>query len=192
MNRRILIYLVMTVTWFMFTASTCFVILPDMVTPTRFVVWNNTSDTLVWIECVYPEKLSDISYEEISHIFPYNSHEDYMIPPNRCETRCYNDRDGKESDLRKYYFSLLPYGYSTEIFISLDTIKKYGWEDVVKNNRVYQRYDLCYDDVAPIQAATVGYMDNPDWELWFSVPPTDCMKDVKMWPPYGHYKVISQ
>ena len=173
-------------TWFMFTSSTCFIKGPDMVTPTRFVVWNNTPDTLVWIECAYTETLSET----------FNLYRSYKISPNDYGIKWYSmDRDGKGGDLRdlrKYYFSLLPYGYSTEIFISLDTIKKYGWEDVVKNNRIYQRYDLCYDDVAPIQATTVSYIYNPNWELWFSVPPTDCMKDVKMWPPYGHYEIIGQ
>lgn len=182
MDKKILIYLVMTMTWFMFTASTCFVILPDMVTPARFVVWNNTPDTLVWIECAYTETLPET----------FNLYRSYKISPNDYGIKWYsNDRDGKGGDWLRYYFSLLPYGYSTEIFISLDTIKKYGWEDVVKNNRVYQCYDLCYDDVAPIKAATVSYTDNPDWELWLSVPPTDCMKDVKMWPPYGHYPEYS-
>ena len=181
----------MTVTWFMFTASTCVEFMPDMERPKRFVVWNNTTDTLVWLEFAYIEKLPDVSFREILSITTDGS---FGIPPNECGRKWYSiERDGKEGDLRKYYFSLLPYGYSTEIFISLDTIKKYGWEDVVKNNRIYQRYDLCYDDVAPIQAymqKTYKWAD--DEQLWFSVPPTDCMKDVKMWPPYGHYEIIGQ
>ena len=165
--------------------------MPDMERPKRFVVWNNTTDTLVWLEFAYIEKLPDVSFREILSITTDGS---FGIPPNECGRKWYSiERDGKEGDLRKYYFSLLPYGYSTEIFISLDTIKKYGWEDVVKNNRIYQRYDLCYDDVAPIQAymqKTYKWAD--DEQLWFSVPPTDCMKDVKMWPPYGHYEIIGQ
>ena len=183
MNKRILIYLVATSAWFLFTASTCEEFMPDMEEPARFVVWNNTSDTLVWIECAYIETLPET----------FNLYRSHKISPNNYGIKWYsNGRDDKVDDLLRYYFSLLPYGYSTEIFISLDTIKKYGWDDVVKNNRIYQRYDLCYDDVAPIQASTVGYIYNHDCELWFSVPPTDCMKDVKMWPPYGHYGIIGQ
>lgn len=182
MNKKVLIYLAATVTWFMFIASTCFVVLPDMETPARFVVWNNTTDTLVWIECAYPKTLSDINPEAI-----FGMKWKYMIAPNEKGSNRYEMREGKGGDLRKYYFSLLPYGYSTEIFISLDTVKKYGWDDVVKNNRIYQCYDLCYDDVAPIQASMESY-DYNSWELWFRVPPTDCMKDVKMWPPYGYYE----
>ena len=187
MNKRILIYLVATVTWFMFTASTCFIAGPDIESSgdDRFEVQNNTSDTLIWVEFAYPKTLSDINPEAI-----FGMKWKYMIAPNKKGYNNYDIREGKTGNLRAY-FSQLPYGYSTEIFISLDTVKKYGWEDVVKNNRIYQRYDLCYDDVAPIQASMESY-DYNSWELWFSVPPTDCMKDVKMWPPYGHYEVIGQ
>ena len=182
MSKRILVYLVATVTWFMFTASTCEgLIVMDRFEGGRFLVRNNTSDTLVWIEGIsYPDALLDIDCECTWRI----------IPPNRAIGVTYGVDWINYEDLRAY-FSLQPYGYSTEVFISLDTIKKYGWEDVVKNNRIYQRYDLCYDDVAPIQASMESY-DYNSWELWFSVPPTDCMKDVKMWPPYGHYEIIGQ
>ena len=179
MNKRILIYLVMTMTWFMFSASTCHWGIPYNEKVNVFVVQNNTNDTLVWIRNLYPDTLLDnitIDFKRMN-----------MVPPNERDSVTYIYLNRGENNLR-VYFSQLPYGYFTVLFISLDTIKKYGWEDVVKNNHIYQRYDLCYDDVAPIKAATVSYTDNPDWELWFSVPPTDCMKDVKMWPPYGYYE----
>lgn len=183
MNKKILLYLVATVTWFMFTASTCLWGIPYEEVVNVFVFQNNTNDTLVWKRRFYPDTLLDnttINFKWVN-----------MIPPNGRDSVTYTYLNRGKNNLR-VYFSRIPYGYFRVIFISLDTIKKYGWEDVVKNNRVYQRYDLCYDDVAPIKAATVSYTDNPDWELWLSVPPTDCMKDVKMWPPYGHYEIIGQ
>ena len=77
-------------TWFMFTSSTCFIKGPDMVTPTRFVVWNNTPDTLVWIECAYTETLSET----------FNLYRSYKISPNDYGIKWYSmDRDGKGGDL---------------------------------------------------------------------------------------------
>ena len=173
----------MTVTWFMFSASTCHWGIPYKEKVDMFVVQNNTSDTLVWLDCVYLDPLQDLTMSDLKWSI--------IIPPNEQCHSTYLGMNNEDKNLRQY-FSTIRYGYCTEIFFSLDTVKKYGWEDVLKKNRVYQRYDLCYDDVAPIQASMEGYDYNLDWELWFSVPPTDCMKDVKMWPPYGHYEIIGQ
>lgn len=79
MNKKVLIYLAATVTWFMFTASTCFIAWPDIESSgdDRFAVQNNTLDTLVWVEYAYPKTLSDINPEAI-----FGMKWKYMIAPN--------------------------------------------------------------------------------------------------------------
>ena len=167
MNKKILIYLVMTMTWFMFTASTC--VIGESFPMVVFEVTNNTSDTLVW----HSDHMETLAYLDLGA--------QRLIPPNETKTVEYYC---PEMDIR-VFFSLIGYGYSPEIFISLDTIRKYGWEDVVNNNRVYQYYDLCYDDAVRIQAHT---RVKDSYTLRFTVPPADYMSEVKMWPPYGYYE----
>jgi len=48
------------------------------------------------------------------------------------------------------------------------------WAEVRDNYMVTQRYDLSLDDLRRL-----------DWKLSF--PPTEEMRNIKMWPPYGTY-----
>lgn len=67
-------------------------------------------------------------------------------------------------------------GYDTlMVFVfNEDTLNRYGLEYARKNYLVQQRYDLSLDDVKRL-----------NWQLFF--PPTEAMRDIKMWPPYGTY-----
>ena len=55
-----------------------------------------------------------------------------------------------------------------------DTLARYGWQTVRENYLVHQRYDLSLDDLKLL-----------NWQLYF--PPSEEMRDIKMWPPYGTY-----
>lgn len=59
-------------------------------------------------------------------------------------------------------------------FISKDTLKKYGYDDVRSNYRIAVRYDLG-------GLGVYGHFTN----LYY--PPNDSMRNVKMWPPYSHF-----
>ena len=61
--------------------------------------------------------------------------------------------------------------YSVFIF-SYDTVKKKGWEGIRDDYDILVRYDLTYDDLKLLKD-TIPF------------PPTDVMKDMKMYPPYG-------
>lgn len=64
------------------------------------------------------------------------------------------------------------------IFIfSADTLEKYSWEEVRSGYKVLQRYDL--------DASEEGFMRLNNT---ISYPPTEVMKDVKMYPPYKENK----
>lgn len=71
--------------------------------------------------------------------------------------------------------------YDIQIFVSLDTIKKYGWEDVVRNDRVYQRYYFAYKDY--LTRRKLKNNQEVHLRMDVEVPPSTYMKDVKMWPP---------
>jgi hypothetical protein len=56
---------------------------------------------------------------------------------------------------------------------SADTLDKYSWEEIKAGYNILQRYDL---DV------TLEGLKQLNFEV--SYPPTEAMKDVKMYPPY--------
>ena len=57
--------------------------------------------------------------------------------------------------------------------IAQDTLEKYPWEKIRTSYKILQRYDL---DVSK------AGMKKLNFEV--SYPPTEAMKDVKMYPPY--------
>jgi hypothetical protein len=64
----------------------------------------------------------------------------------------------------------------TLMFFVLDvsTVQNNSWQTVGDNYLILQRYDLCLED-----------MNLLEWSLPF--PPTETMKHMKMYPPYGTY-----
>lgn len=61
----------------------------------------------------------------------------------------------------------------------IDTIALYSWDTVAKNNMVLQRYDLSLTDLEG--------MSIKDYYSILYFPPTETMKRIHMWPPYGTY-----
>ena len=55
-----------------------------------------------------------------------------------------------------------------------DTLEALGWETVREKYIVLQRYDLSLEDLQYL-----------DFKLCF--PPSEAMRDIHMWPPYGTY-----
>lgn len=63
-----------------------------------------------------------------------------------------------------------------------DTVDSYSWDTVLKYNMVLQRYDLSMQDYKELNKARVlGEVVT----LFF--PPSEDMKHIHMWPPYGTY-----
>jgi hypothetical protein len=63
--------------------------------------------------------------------------------------------------------------------IDLDTLDYYSWDTVVKYNMVLQRYDISLSDMEELEKNRHSSI------LFF--PPTEDMKHIHMWPPYGTY-----
>jgi len=89
-------------------------------------------------------------------------------------------RPGKEDEyvlfLRSCYEETFGYAYDTLLvfIINADTLEKYGWDSVRTCYKVEQRYDLSLEDLQYL-----------DFKLCF--PPSEAMKGIRMWPPYGTY-----
>ena len=60
-----------------------------------------------------------------------------------------------------------------------DSVDYYSWDTVVNKNMVLQRYDLSMFDLENLMFNKGGSI------LYF--PPTEQMKHIHMWPPYGTY-----
>ena len=95
-----------------------------------------------------------------------------IIPSNECGfdmclpfdyPRWYFDRRRFE----KYF----PAGFYSVFIISYDTFKEKGWEGIRNDYDILVRYDLTYDDLKALKD-TIPF------------PPTEKMKDMKMYPPY--------
>lgn len=55
-------------------------------------------------------------------------------------------------------------------FIHSDTLKKYGYDYIAKNNLILARYDLCESDMRAL-------------DLRIPYPPLEAMKEMKTWIP---------
>ena len=66
------------------------------------------------------------------------------------------------------------YGSDTIIIFifNADTLSKYTWDEVRADYKILKRYDISWQEME----ATKG-------KIYY--PPTEAMKDIKQWPPYG-------
>lgn len=63
-----------------------------------------------------------------------------------------------------------------------DSVDLYSWDTVLKYNMVLQRYDLSMQDYKELnKSLLVGEVVT----IYF--PPSEDMKHIHMWPPYGTY-----
>jgi hypothetical protein len=58
-----------------------------------------------------------------------------------------------------------------------DTLKKYSWEEIQQNYKILRRYDLSIENFSSLKNK-YGVPEIP-------YPPTEAMKNMKMYPPYG-------
>ena len=69
---------------------------------------------------------------------------------------------------------------TVSIFVyDADSINYYSWDKVVKYYMILQRYDISMSDLEELEKSR-------NFSLLF-FPPTEAMKHIHMWPPYGTY-----
>lgn len=64
-----------------------------------------------------------------------------------------------------------------------DTVDLYSWDTVIKYNMVLQRYDFSCMDIKGLDKAWYSFGEN----ILLYFPPSEDMKHIHMWPPYGTY-----
>jgi len=69
-------------------------------------------------------------------------------------------------------FAKFPTDTMSIFFFDPDTLAKYEWATIREEYKILVRYDLSHNDLRKL-----------DWRIYY--PPTEAMKDIKMYPPYG-------
>lgn len=77
----------------------------------------------------------------------------------------------RERYTRREFDSFFPDGYYSVFIIEGQKVIDKGWDGIREDNDIIVRYDLTYDDLVMLDKI-------------IPFPPTEDMKDVKMWPPY--------
>ena len=92
----------------------------------------------------------------------------HLISPKEEYETAFFRRSFYEAQFGNEYDTLLVFIFNA------DTLDFYGWDSVCANYKVLQRYDLSLEDLQYL-----------DFKLCF--PPSETMKQIHMWPPYGTY-----
>ena len=74
----------------------------------------------------------------------------------------------------------LPEGILSVFIMHADSLYCYPWNQIKGNNNYIVRYDLSYDNVVRFSIADDGY----ESQFHIPFPPTEAMRNMKMWPPY--------
>jgi hypothetical protein len=69
------------------------------------------------------------------------------------------------------WISNLPHDTLSIYIFDIDTLNRYEWDEIQKDYKILQRYDISAEDIK--------YLNNE-----VPYPPTEAMKDMKMYPPY--------
>jgi hypothetical protein len=97
---------------------------------------------------------------------------DYIVYDMRVELR-----SGLGSWLSwEQFFNNLPKDTLSLFIFHTDTLTKYSWEEIRREYKILRRYDLSIEDIHRLK----NKYDVPK----IPYPPTEIMKNMKMYPPY--------
>ena len=108
-----------------------------------------------------PLDIKDLSYTAIGEKYKVNDSEQgnrRAISSSDCFEKLFN-REGYSGTVYVYVFDS-------------EVVENTPWEVVARDYLVLKRYDLTLEDLQRL-----------DWKITY--PPTEAMKDVKQYPPYG-------
>ncbi len=131
----------------------------------KFNIRNSTNDTLQYYRAH--------SEDYFHYVYP-----DTTITERKFNLSSPSGRILPKSTLRLGGFSSVESVFKTYkndtlsfYFFNRDTLRKYPWETIRKDYNILKRYDLSIQDMQML-----------DYEVVY--PPTEAMKDIKMYPPY--------
>lgn len=75
------------------------------------------------------------------------------------------------------WFSVFPNDTLRIFFFDNELVNCTPWEEIVSGYRILRRYDLSVQDMKTLKGDSYG--------ITIPFPPTEVMKDMRMWPPYG-------
>ena len=145
----------------LFTAMTC---TKDSDTQHHHIRFYNASDCDIYVDKShdYP----DTTLSRVQNVMTPGWN--LMVQSHSTNNDAFTNRNSYEVDFRCRYDTLVVFVFNS------DTLALYGWEYSKNNYCISQRYDLSLSDLQRLS-----------WRLQF--PPTEGMRDIKMWPPYGTY-----
>jgi hypothetical protein len=94
--------------------------------------------------------------------------EDRLIVEVRPFEKYHSDVGASWEEIWSYF----PKDTMSIYIFSKDTLDSYSWEDIQQNYKILRRYDLSLSDLQKLNY-TIPY------------PPTETMKNMKMYPPHG-------
>jgi len=154
-NSRRLIYVVISAIWLLFSAAKC-----SMESRTYPIwVYNNTNHYI------------DVLLSHGGPLYP-----DTLLPESN-----YDKLNPVKPGLGRQYANTLTYrefiqSYNSDTIIIFifhtDTLSKYTWEEIREYYKILKRYDVSYQE-----------MEKLNGRIYY--PPTEAMRDMKMYPPYG-------
>ena len=139
------------------------------------VTWMCTASTCA-MDYDYPLYLKNNSNQDLRFAHPDGDYPD-TIPPIEItgvtiKTLSTNRVGGGSGKWESVYKVNHPSGIMSLTILSCDTLAKYPWEQVREDYNILVRYDLRLQDLYKLNFVIV-------------YPPSEAMKDIKMYPPYG-------
>ena len=126
----------------------------------HYSIYNNSGRPI----CYYMPWMHGIHYPDT--VLPEKSPN--YIPIDKSRHSSYGEGKNVEDQL----FALFPTDTISVFFFDPDTLVKYKWEIIRQKYKMLIRYDLSRSDLKKL-----------NWCIYY--PPTEAMKEMKMYPPYG-------
>ena len=97
----------------------------------------------------------------------------FLIPPYSLKTYALTapEWESFEENFGTYFDTLMVFIFDIDVF------SHFEWPFIKENYLILQRYDLSLNDLQRL-----------NWRLFF--PPSERMRNIKMWPPYGTYDAL--
>ena len=130
-------------------------------------------DQIVRTDTLLPAQYYSSSYDfELDGPAPHNPLRFIIEPGDKSCVECLEINPFEE------LYANLPHDTLSVFVLHADTVRQYSWEQICADNNIVVRYDLSKKDVQRFKNHIVPF------------PPTEAMRNMKMWPPYE--EVISK